>query len=194
MKQMKMLNLERYTPELNSFGLPYVKGGSIDKPIKAITFKDRRRVGNLVHFYIYDYHFERIWNNPPRYLDFLKKFDAVIGPDFSMYNEMSPILQTYNLYRNLYMEQYWESEGINVIPNVSWSRDVPVEFAVSSLNPQVDTICITNHGVIDYETWAYRVDEVLLELFPKHIIIYGKEWDIDYNGKITYISGAYKPE
>lgn len=44
--------------------------------------KNHRKL--TVNFYIHDYEFEKIWNNPDRYLEHLKCFHSVIGPDFSM--------------------------------------------------------------------------------------------------------------
>ena len=41
-----------------------------------------------VHFYIDDYQFERIWNNPHGYMERLSRFDCCLTPDFSLYTEM----------------------------------------------------------------------------------------------------------
>jgi hypothetical protein len=38
-----------------------------------------------VHFYLDDYQFERIWNNPRKYFDRPQLFDCVLSPDFSLY-------------------------------------------------------------------------------------------------------------
>ena len=39
---------------------------------------------NICHFYLDDYQFERVWREPDVYVPILKKFNAVIGADFSM--------------------------------------------------------------------------------------------------------------
>ena len=38
-----------------------------------------------VHFYEDDVSFERLWNQPSKYLPILKKFKGIITPDFSVY-------------------------------------------------------------------------------------------------------------
>lgn len=48
----------------------------------SLKIKNHRKL--TVNFYIHDYEFEKIWNNPDRYLEHLKCFHSVIGPDFSM--------------------------------------------------------------------------------------------------------------
>lgn len=55
--------------------------------------------GKAVHFFIDDYQFERIWNNPEKYVDKLKQYVCVATPDFSPYGDMPHALQIYNHYR-----------------------------------------------------------------------------------------------
>ena len=38
-----------------------------------------------VHFFLDDYHFERVWKSPTRYLRMLRQFALVATPDYSMY-------------------------------------------------------------------------------------------------------------
>lgn len=54
----------------------------------------------MVHFFLYDYKFERIWKNPEQDIERLQNYQAVLSPDFSMYLEMNPTMQLYNTFRN----------------------------------------------------------------------------------------------
>ncbi len=54
----------------------------------------------MVHFFLYDYRFERVWKNPDSDLERLSRYRAVLSPDFSMYLEMAPVMQLYNTFRN----------------------------------------------------------------------------------------------
>ena len=47
----------------------------------------------FVHFFLYDYKFEDIWNNPDKYIEKLSQYKAVLTPDFSMYIEMNENMQ-----------------------------------------------------------------------------------------------------
>ncbi|MBO4681398.1 MAG: DUF4417 domain-containing protein, partial [Clostridiales bacterium] len=60
---------------------------------KAISSKD---YDQWVHFYEDDYLFEKLWNNPQKYLDILKRFNGVILPDFSLYRDMPFVMQLWN--------------------------------------------------------------------------------------------------
>ncbi len=105
-----------------NYELPIIK--RVDyKPEKAIAFCE---VGSKkiipeetwVHFYMHDYKFERVWNNPKKYLPILKKFKGVITTDFSLYREMPIAMQIWNTYRNRALAYYLQSNGINIIYNV----------------------------------------------------------------------------
>lgn len=57
-------------------------------PQDTVDFKDSfsRKMKNhrelSINFYIHDCEFEKLWNNPDRYLEHLKCFKSVIAPDF----------------------------------------------------------------------------------------------------------------
>ena len=57
---------------------------------KAISSKDYEQ---WVHFYEDDHLFERLWNNPRKYLPILERFQGVILPDFSLYRDMPLVMQ-----------------------------------------------------------------------------------------------------
>lgn len=46
---------------------------------------DSKNCNRMVHFFLYDYKFERVWKDAERDLEKLKNYRAVLSPDFSMY-------------------------------------------------------------------------------------------------------------
>ena len=44
--------------------------------------------GKGIHFYVDDYQFVRLWNEPNKYIPLLQRFDAVCTPDFSQYTDI----------------------------------------------------------------------------------------------------------
>ena len=82
--------------------------------------QDERHLNRMVHFFLYDYRFERVWKSPDADLEKLSRYRAVLSPDFSMYLEMAPVLQLYNVFRNRWCGAYWASKGLRVIPTVNW--------------------------------------------------------------------------
>ena len=61
---------------------------------------DEKNHNRMVHFFLYDYKFERVWKDAEKELERLKHYRAVFSPDFSMYQEMNPTMQLYNTFRN----------------------------------------------------------------------------------------------
>lgn len=87
----------------------------------AKSCKDPQHKG--VHFFIDDYQFTRLWTNPDAYLDMLRAFKCVFTPDFSTYTDFPKAVQIWNHYRKHWLGAYWQSNGITVIPTISWSDE-----------------------------------------------------------------------
>ena len=85
----------------SNYEFPLLKKTSF-KPTRAIPFDKitgTKDYEQWIHFYIHDYSFERMWNNPKQYLPLLEKFKGVITTDFSLYREMPLAIQIWNTYR-----------------------------------------------------------------------------------------------
>lgn len=54
------------------------------------NLENNNHLDRMVHFFLYDYKFERVWKNPDADLEKLRRYRAVLSPDFSMYTEMAP--------------------------------------------------------------------------------------------------------
>lgn len=81
-----------------------------------------------VMFYEHDVRFERLWNNPKRYLSKLKKFKGIISPDFSLYRNMPLVMQQWNTYRNRALAAWLQNNGIELIPNVRFNDERTYDF------------------------------------------------------------------
>lgn len=115
-------------------------------PDKLISFnymlssKDKH-VG--VHMFVDDYQFERLWNQPERYINSLKQFDCVFTPDFSLYMDMPIAMKIWNTYRSRLLGQYWQNQGIKVIPTVSWAELQTFEFCFDGIEDE-SIVAISN--------------------------------------------------
>lgn len=95
--------------------------------------EDQNHLDRMVHFFLYDYRFERVWKNPASDIEKLSRYRAVLSPDFSMYLEMAPVMQLYNVFRNRWCGAYWASKGIRVIPSVNWSDESTFDFCFDGI-------------------------------------------------------------
>ena len=64
-----------------------------------------------VHFFIDDYQFMRTWTNPDTYMKMMRKFKAVLTPDFSTYTDFPKAVQIWNHYRKHWIGAYWQATG-----------------------------------------------------------------------------------
>lgn len=130
-----------------------------------------------VCFFIDDYRFERVWQNPEKYTPYLEKHPFVIMPDFSTYTDMPKIMQMWNKYRNHLLAWYWQNVcGLSVVPNIMFSDEASFEWCFDGM-PKRSTVCISNVGVMQNKEWAQAfkdgLDEVIKRLEPTRILFYG---------------------
>lgn len=146
-----------------------------------------------VHFYIDDYQFERVWNEPQRYLDRLAKFDCVLTPDFSLYVEMPIAMQIWNIYRSRLIGQMMQDHGFKVIPTLSWSGPDSYEFCFDGITSG-GTVSVSTIGVKRNEDaakiWVDGMNAALERIRPKSILVYGGDIGYDFGDdiKVKYIN------
>lgn len=138
-----------------------------------------------VHMFIDDYQFERLWNQPERYINSLKQFDCVFTPDFSLYMDMPIAMKIWNTYRSRLLGQYWQNQGIKVIPTVSWAELQTFEFCFDGIEDE-SIVAISTVGVkqdpFAIEVWKDGVTAMIEKIHPYAILIYGERIKFDFKG------------
>lgn len=129
-----------------------------------------------IHFYIQDYLFNRIWNNPQRYIDVLKKYKGIVMPDFSLYTDMPEPLQRFNHYRNLWFARMCQIQGITVIPSPNWSTRDSLDWCLEGI-PTNSILMISSVGSVKnpevFKNFINCLHAVEIKLSPKHIFLRG---------------------
>ena len=139
----------------------------------AANFKDYDCWGS---FYEEDARFERLWNNPKKYLQKLKKFQGIISPDFSMYRDMPFCMQLWNTYRSRALAAWLQKQGVEIIPNVRYNDSRTYDFCFDGIEKH-KTIAIGTHGCIkrkaDRLLFQQGLYELVKRLRPKTLIVCG---------------------
>lgn len=114
-------NLERMVFDgVGEYGIPTLEPVDFDGDTEFIPFnfaatsKDREK--KSIHFFIDDYQFIRLWNDPDRYIPMLRQFQYVFTPDFSLYTDFPKAVQIFNHYRKHWIGAYMQMYGVKVIP------------------------------------------------------------------------------
>lgn len=140
---------------------------------KAISCKD---FNQWVHFYEDDQLFERLWNNPKKYLDILKRYNGVILPDFSLYRDMPFAMQIWNIYRSRAIGHWLQINGVNVIPNIRYGDRRTYRICCDGISKNC-IIAVGTHGtlkhVADKAIFSQGLDDVIRRLEPAAIVVYG---------------------
>ena len=77
--------------------------------VKFAGFNDKVDPEAICHFFLHDYQFERVWNQPKKYINKLLHYKAVLTPDFSLFTDYPVAVQIWNTYRNRWLGAYWQS-------------------------------------------------------------------------------------
>lgn len=157
-----------------------------------INTNDTKHFNRMVHFFLYDYKFERVWKNPDTDLEKLKFYRAVFSPDFSMYVQMAPVLQLYNTFRNRWCGAYFASKGIRVIPTVSWGNENTFEFCFDGIE-KGSTVAVSTYMVSEHdnrqdqkEFFLKGYNEMLRRIEPEKIICYNTPFP-EMQGDIVFV-------
>lgn len=108
--------------------IPIVKKQDIPLDnVRLIAYSDTRqndRPDNTacgVHFFIDDYRFTGIYNNPERSIKKLSQYAFLLTPDYSTYYDMNYWRQLESVAHSHWVGAYWQSMGLKVVPTMTWS-------------------------------------------------------------------------
>ena len=143
-----------------------------------------------IHFYVDDYQFERVWNDPEKYLPVLWDYDCVLSPDFSLYMDMPMPMKIWNTYRSRQIGAYYQSKGLRVIPTISWAEEDTFKFCFKGI-PKGSIVSISTIGVKRDKNataiWKAGADAMMAEITPRAVLCYGGLLDYDFGGaKVKY--------
>lgn len=150
---------------------------------------NEKETDKIVHFFLDDYKFEAIWNDPEPRVEKLKKYKAVLAPNYSIYTEMPLSLKVYNTFRSRWCGAYLQSKGIKVIPTVVWGEPNTFWFCFDGI-AQGSVVAVSTLGVRKEKSlFMQGYNEMIRKVKPKAVICYGEPFE-DMQGKIIPIDYA----
>ena len=191
----------RQFPTNSFYGMPEMSPTNTvgDKMIRFMDWKECDNPAEYIaHFYYDDYKFISAWREPDKYLDRLRKFKAVVSPDFSLYTDFPRALQILSCYRRQWCGAYWQSLGIDVIPDVVWGDKDSFDYCFDGI-PKGGTVAVSTVGVRRDAKWNNKegdlfkagYDEMMNRLKPKTVILYGTMID-GLEGNIIRVPSYYE--
>lgn len=162
------------------YSIPSLQPVVLTERIQWIPFNcartEKRRTARGVHFFIDDYLFLRIWNDPERYARLLADFHAVMTPDFSLYTDYPVPVQLYNHWRKHLLGAYWQNRGMLVIPSICWSDETSFDWCFDG-EPVGGTVAISSVGTQKSpdarRLFMLGYEEMIRRLRPEKILFFG---------------------
>ena len=173
--------------------IPLVKKQEfIANNIKLIACSDTRLNDNNenikrgVHFFVDDYRFSGIYNNPERSLNRYSQYAFLLTPDFSTYSDMNLWRQLESVAKNRWVGAYWQSKGLTVYPTISWGDARSYSFCFDGVE-QNAVVAVGMIGCKGNKLAFMRGYNVMLEkLSPTKIICFGTPFD-EMDGNIVAV-------
>ncbi|MBO5680285.1 MAG: DUF4417 domain-containing protein [Lentisphaeria bacterium] len=200
----KLWNLPQYLSipawDIGAWGIPFAKKcDHVPRRLMPFNYAIGKNADPScgVHFFINDYQFERVWRTPEKYIEILSRFDCVIAPDFSVYNDMPTCMQLWQHFKSRMFAYMCYQAGLNVIPNLIFSDTRTFSkrngFVFDGIESD-GTVCLSTSGCRrnpEYRKGIIEGVKVFLDVCePKTIIVYGDAPDIDF-GSIEIVE--FKP-
>lgn len=177
-------SLQKYSAS-NIWGFPDMLEQQTDPTKETYTIKPYRsryirKKKDVCHFFLDDHRLEPIWSRESVASKSIKKYKAVMTPDFSIYTDWTRAVNIYQTYRNRWMMRHWQEMGIEVIPTVNWTDKSSFDFCFTSiLTNQVISLSIADFRSETTKTnYLLGLEQMQRQLRPKKIICYG-ETDLD---------------
>ena len=130
----------------------------------------------FVHCFEDDFRFERLWNNPRRYLPKLSRFEGVVMPDYSTCVDFPIPLKMWGAYRNQLLGAWFQKQGLATLPN---ARHQPgCDWLIEAL-PKHSVICICGRALtkdlVERRRFVRDVKTTVDYLEPTAIVYYGSD-------------------
>ncbi|WP_417082047.1 DUF4417 domain-containing protein [Mobilibacterium timonense] len=166
------------------WNIPLIKKQAVDvENVTLIACSDTRsndnetNTKNGVHFFVDDYRFNGIYNNPEKSLRKYSQYAFLLSPDFSTYADMNLWRQLESVAKNRWCGCYWQEQGLTVIPTISWSTPRSYEFCFDGVEKN-SIIAIGMIGCKQNKKEFLRgYDYMLSNIEPEAVICFGTPFD-----------------
>lgn len=162
------------------WNMPIVKKQELSlENINLVAYNDVRSNDNEankargVHFFIDDYRFKGIYERPQNSLKRLSQYAFLCTPDWSLYKEMPRWRQMESVAKNRWCGAFWQSEGLKVVPTVSWSDALSYEFCFDGIEKN-SIVAVGMIGCRKSKLDFLRgYEEMLTRIEPQAVICFG---------------------
>lgn len=177
------------------FEIPVIKRQNINLSGISLLGYDQTRQNDeqnkdkFIHFFLDDYKFDSIWNDPEKRIAKLKQYKGILSPQYSVYYTMPIVMQMYNTFRSRWCGAYFQAKGFDVIPTISWGMEDSFDFCFDGIE-KGSIVAVSTLGVKkEKEFFMSGYNEMLRRIEPQSVICYSKPFK-EMDGNIISIDYA----
>lgn len=160
------------------YEIPIIKKQDID--VNKIDFlsyldakkDDRKNMGKTIHFFTYDWLFEKVYEQADEELEKLSQYYCLLSPDFSIFTNMPLALQIESVFKNRWCGAYFQSKGLKVISTVSWGDKRSFDFCFDGLEKGSIVAVSTYYRENCEEEFLIGYNEMLKRIEPSIVLCY----------------------
>lgn len=179
--RLDALNLQHLYESSSQYGIPDL-GACYAKPAALVAWNDARHsteaaVNRSFHFFLDDYRFESVWRFPERYLKRIQNMGTALTPDFSVWLDIPLAAQLWQVYRARWLGAYWQANGVQVIPTITWADADSYDFVFDGIATG-GTVATSSVGA--HRDWLARdmyragIQAMVERIQPSLILSYGR--------------------
>ena len=160
------------------YNFPIIKKQDVDvNKIKFLSYVDAKKDDSenkdkTIHFFTYDWKFEKVYQNADEELEKLSQYYALLSPDFSIFTNMPLALQIESIFKNRWCGAYWQSKGLKVIPTVSWGDEKSFHFCFDGIEEGSIVAVSTYYRENCEEEFMLGYNEMLKKIKPSMVLCY----------------------
>lgn len=184
-------------PTAGESKMPVLKPYNGTIPDKMMAFPDAYKHNDtecIVHFYIDDRRFLKLFRHPEKYIEYLKKCALVIEPDLSQFVNMPFPIRYAHAYLNRAIAAYLQQNGVNIVGNLTWTGVDSFGYSIDG-RPAKSIVAVNCTGILKHNVskylWIQGYKNVVLPLEPTKIIRYGEKMPCENTELSIYFENEY---
>lgn len=171
---LDVLNARTLLHSDNQWGIPLIQKTEY-VPKWLAPYKHRLRssreldlTGGAYHFFLPEERFKCVWERPSEGQRSISRLSCVLSPAFPLGDTLTQ--QMVATYKNRWCGAWWQSQGITVIPSLSWRGEESYGFAFAGVvRESVVAISAQN-----WREWPEGFDMMMGSLNPTAVLCFGE--------------------
>ena len=146
------------------------------------TYRSTRYLNHsnaFMGFYTHDDKLDELWVNISRFTErrLAENWRGLLTVNFSTYPHQPKIVNQYQVYRQRWTGAYFQSVGINIVPDIDWSSMEDFDWLLEGMPTGIPSIAVQVNSACDDDLAAMGRREGLIlaveRIKPEALLIYG---------------------